>query len=45
MITDDIKSNLKQMKPVDLVQAKGKYYMALFVTGLPYGLGKELLSH
>ena len=39
MITDDLKANLKQMKPPDVIQAKGKYYLALFLTSLPFGLG------
>lgn len=45
MITDNLKANLKQMKPPDLIHAKGKYYLALFLTSLPFGLGKKLLSN
>lgn len=45
MITDNLKSNLRQMKSPDVIQAKGKYYLAYFLTSLPFGWGKELLSH
>ena len=45
MITDNLKKNLRSMKPPDLIQAKGKYYLAMFLTALPYGLGRELLAN
>ena len=44
MITDNLKANLKQMKAPDVIQAKGKYWMAYFMTSLPFGLGREILS-
>ena len=45
MITDNLKKNLRSMRPPDLIQAKGKYYLAMFLTALPYGLGRELLAN
>ena len=35
---------MKSQAP-DITQAKARYYLAMLITSLPYGLGKDILQH